>query len=431
VLANDGCIYAVPYKHNKILKIDPTIFTTTQVAKPILFGGPHKYYGGVKANNGCIYFAPHGAKQVLRFDPKRQTTERIGKVYRGSYKWTGGAIDKDGYIYFAPYNASRILRVDPTNNGTVMIGKDFGKHNSKFSGCVASKDGSKICFIPCKSQSLLIYDTTNPDSNSKGCTEIDIHHLLESKSDMMWDGGVLGTDGYIYCIPDRANQILKYHPVKKKPTLVGENLEDSLRKFSGGVMGKDGCIYCIPRETKKVLKYCIYDNTSTFLGKSYDGRFKWSGGVLDEKGDIIGIPFRISRVLRVNPSLKPGYSCGINDSPNGKADRLGRQSYAEALVQQVISMEESSDTAISVGLYSPWGSGNSFFWNLIKEEFRASNSIKANGALNKDNSDPDEDDIDLNEENSENEFNWRAYLYECCVYYFRIGTLPECLPRRK
>jgi hypothetical protein len=57
----------------------------------------------------------------------------------------------------------------------------------------------------------------------------------------------------------------------------------------------------------------------------------------------------------------------IGDSPNEGTDGLGYESYAKALVEHIFRLEKSG--AVSVGLLSPWGSGKSFFWKLIKKEF--------------------------------------------------------------
>jgi hypothetical protein len=75
----------------------------------------------------------------------------------------------------------------------------------------------------------------------------------------------------VYAIPQRSRYVLRIVPSVARPNGVGdvENGGDDARvelldcgeafagckdKFEGGVMGADGCMYCIPLRAKWVLK---------------------------------------------------------------------------------------------------------------------------------------------------------------------------------
>ena len=58
---------------------------------------------------------------------------------------------------------------------------------------------------------------------------------------------------------------------------------------------------------------------------------------------------------------------GTSDSPHGEPDRLGFHIYAEA-VSKVVRAVENPNSSLCVGLFAPWGSGKTFFYNLIKDD---------------------------------------------------------------
>eukprot|EP00729_Bicosta_minor_P021098 gene21098-5295_t len=115
--------------------------------------------------------------------------------------------------------------------------KEDGKY--KYLGGALGSDGNMYCF-PCDAERVLKYDTT---------TDV-----------ISWQNGFQGRDGAVYAIPQRATGVLRVlpaapgsadEPVVEVLECVGEECKD---KFEGGVMGADGCIYCIPLRAKRVYK---------------------------------------------------------------------------------------------------------------------------------------------------------------------------------
>ena len=55
-------------------------------------------------------------------------------------------------------------------------------------------------------------------------------------------------------------------------------------KYLGGVLGSDGMVYGIPGHAKRVLKINPGTSEVSFIGPSFDGKYKWLRGVLAGDG---------------------------------------------------------------------------------------------------------------------------------------------------
>ena len=60
---------------------------------------------------------------------------------------------------------------------------------------------------------------------------------------------------------------------------------------------------------------------------------------------------------------------GVHDSPQGEPDRLGYNIYA-AGISEVVSEIETPDNSLCVALFSPWGTGKTFLYNLIEDQLK-------------------------------------------------------------
>ena len=76
-----------------------------------------------------------------------------------------------------------------------------------------------------------------------------------------FQNGFVARDGCVYAIPQRSRAVLRIVPAAdgtSDPIIqlldCGDNMAQYKDKFEGGVMGADGCIYCIPLIAKKVIK---------------------------------------------------------------------------------------------------------------------------------------------------------------------------------
>ena len=69
-------------------------------------------------------------------------------------------------------------------------------------------------------------------------------------------------------------------------------------KWYGGVLAPNGNIYGIPFGSTTVLKIDPTTDTATTFG-SLSGSTKWRGGVLAPNGNIYGIPYSAATVLKL------------------------------------------------------------------------------------------------------------------------------------
>jgi hypothetical protein len=89
-------------------------------------------------------------------------------------------------------------------------------------------------------------------------------------------------------------------PRSQQATLVGDELQGN-GKWHGGVLAADGNIYGIPFNATQVLRFDPRSQQATFVGAELPGGNKWSGGVLAADGNIYGIPSDATQVLRFDP----------------------------------------------------------------------------------------------------------------------------------
>lgn len=76
-----------------------------------------------------------------------------------------------------------------------------------------------------------------------------------------FQNGFCARDGCVYAIPQRSRAVLRIVPAAEPgqdPHIqmldCGDEMAVYKDKFEGGVMGADGCIYCMPMIAKRVVK---------------------------------------------------------------------------------------------------------------------------------------------------------------------------------
>ena len=117
-----------------------------------------------------------------------------------------------------------------------------------------------------------------------------------------WYGGVLSTNGKIYCIPLNSNQVLEIDPSNNTTNLFG-SISGSA-KYAGGVLAPNGKIYCIPFNSNQVLEIDPSNNTTNLFG-NISGSAKYTGGVLAPNGKIYGISWSSSEILEISGVSSP------------------------------------------------------------------------------------------------------------------------------
>ena len=191
--------------------------------------GQWKWHGGLRAGHKIIGF-PNNADCILIIDcqTSRVYTVADASILRSGrhripqddgYKYLGGALTLDGkFAFLFPCDAEQVLRIDCETDELALVGP-------------------------------LLLDGSNKFQN-----------------------GFVGRDGCLYGIPQRATGVLCIHPPETrivgdgKVVVVDETAEhiDIIdcgpelagvkEKFEGGVLGADGCIYCIPLRCRVCVK---------------------------------------------------------------------------------------------------------------------------------------------------------------------------------
>mmetsp|Transcript_19817 Transcript_19817/g.24038 ORF Transcript_19817/g.24038 Transcript_19817/m.24038 type:complete len:212 (+) Transcript_19817:343-978(+) len=144
---------------------------------------------------------------------KTQVTT-VGSNIRGGrhrddnkYKYLGAVVGPDGCVYCVPSDADSVLKIDPSNDGSISeFGEDLGYLAR---------------------------------GNSRGQNK--------------WQNGALLSDGFIYCIPLKAEVVLRLDVYKNQIHLFPHPAK-GLNLWEGGVLGDDGALYCMPLNAEKVLR---------------------------------------------------------------------------------------------------------------------------------------------------------------------------------
>lgn len=299
----NGKIYTCPASGGGIYELDPLnktyyrwypgFSTGFEVGQTV--GGSiypvQKFCNGVVApNNNCIYYIPDGADKILKVDPSTRTQTEIGTAcpyqgfeptsttyytvnLTGRHKYIQGVLGNDGNIYMFgnTTNNPRISKLDPRTDTVTW-------NHIEYSGN--------------------LYGYNNPSGIIKDASGNDIERY--------WSSAVAGPDGLIYLIPDQYPWIYTFNPAgtggqgnsglwpqfgnetadtesNMQAAAVGTtsgsnpitNANDD-QKTCGAVVGADGNIYCGPEKTgsAKILKI-------------YTGRNKFNVGVNPNDSSII------------------------------------------------------------------------------------------------------------------------------------------------
>ena len=266
-LASNGWIYAIPANAERVLKFHP--FTNQLEYIGPSFEGKAKWYGGIIGSDGCIWGVPHNHSLVLRIDPRTDEVSLLGEgtnesnrrpLPDGRWKWHGGLRAGDKIVGF-PNNSDSVLIINCSNLHIYTIGDGSilrsGRHRIpqdnryKYLGGALTQDGRYAYLFPCDAEQVLRIDCVEDKLALVGPL------LLEGEN--KFQNGFVGRDGALYGIPQRSCGVLRIVPRSNtnEEDFVdlmdcGEELVGVKDKFEGGVMGADGCIYCVPLRGKDI-----------------------------------------------------------------------------------------------------------------------------------------------------------------------------------
>ena len=154
--------------------------------------GRYKYLGGALAKNGrYAYLFPCDAERVLRFDCETDEMTLIGPpLLDGENKFQNGFCSPiDGCLYGIPQRAMGVLRIRPAAGNSKVVTDGASSSSSSSNDCeeeTEEKEEDHVDIIPFDEEMVRIKDK--------------------------FEGGVMGTDGSIYCMPLRARRCVRIVP---------------------------------------------------------------------------------------------------------------------------------------------------------------------------------------------------------------------------
>ena len=138
----DGFLYGIPCNGPRVVKFNPLDKSLTEIG-PDLGLGRGKWFCGVRDNNGNIYCAPYNANHILKIKTSDGTVETLDDVElpeSGVLLWQSGALAPDNSIYYMPADARRIMKLNPDNDSLSSVGDDLGGGGDKYRGTVVGSD---------------------------------------------------------------------------------------------------------------------------------------------------------------------------------------------------------------------------------------------------------------------------------------------------
>ena len=119
-----------------------------------------------------------------------------------------------------------------------------------------ASSGPFVYFFPCDAERVLRLDFRLFELELVGPSLLDGENKFQN--------GFAGRDGCLYGIPQRATGILRVEPgyltgqtEDYVDILPIESMKDVKDKFEGGVMGGDGNIFCVPLRSEAAIKVVI------------------------------------------------------------------------------------------------------------------------------------------------------------------------------
>jgi len=229
----DGCIYGLPHNSTGVLKINPKTQEVTILVEGTLSEGRWKWHGGIASSDGSkIIGFPNNADSVLVIDVIKQQVYTVGdsSILRsgyhrvpqdGRYKYLGGSLTADGKLaYLFPCDAEYVLRFDMVTDEMKLVGPHLTEGENKFQNGFVGDDGC-VYGIPQRSSGVLRVIPPGVKRYARDGVALpaddEYVDVIYCGDDMVsckdkFEGGVLGFDGKIYCIPLRAKAFVNIIP---------------------------------------------------------------------------------------------------------------------------------------------------------------------------------------------------------------------------
>ena len=276
VLAPDGCLYCPPGRLARVLRVDTK--ANVRAGQRCRFIGESfgltdscKWLGACLGSDGCVYCVPFDHDRVLMIDPLTQETALIGPTLKGLGKWEGAANGPDGCIWAVCYAARRLLKISPTTQAVELVGPEVptwsstrARYAADFVGVEMGADGllygapaGAVRWLrvhPAEVDNLprLAYDVGARTTSMASGSWVEAN-VLEFGSGLnaqatKWGSTVRAEDGKMYALPSGATKVMTLDPPTHKIQTVGPALGGSaeLLKYKGAVSAPDGRVWGLP-----------------------------------------------------------------------------------------------------------------------------------------------------------------------------------------
>jgi len=178
-------------------------------------------------------------------------------------KWIDFVDGGNGCFYGIPCDARRVVEFNLENKNIKEIGPDLGSQWGKYWNGINGNNGSIYC-LPHRAEYILkITPRKGKDAEIQ---------ILKTKnfSGEKWKKGALAKDGCIYYLPYVGNRVLKLDPNNGDSlSLVGIELDRSF--YVAAVLGEDGYVYGLSSIQEQIIKFNPIDNSVFRIGRHFDG----------------------------------------------------------------------------------------------------------------------------------------------------------------
>ena len=317
-LSLTGNVYFGPFA-GTTTKINPYTDSISYISTP----GNYGYGGMVCANNGKIFMLPWtSASTILIIDTLNNDRvsylDASGIITSSSHR---GLVNYNNFIYAIPHNSDSILRIDPnTNNIFIDISginttnyPSLISNSNKFSGGVVGSDGNIYCIPSSAARALRFNPLTNVVETSQ---TPDISGYMN---------GVLSTNNRIYMIPGLGNNIgyidisnfnipglaantslTSFTNTAGTSTNISALGSGGSAKFQSGILAQNGLIYTVPNTNSRVLAIDTSSNMATQIFPLTNGNLgsdAFSGCVLAPNGKLYIAPLNNSTALIIKTGI--------------------------------------------------------------------------------------------------------------------------------
>jgi hypothetical protein len=256
----------------------------------------YKYAGGVLAPNGKIYCIPLVANNVGIIDPNTNTIDTTTIPTATGGKYLGGVLAPNGKIYCIPGSATNVGIIDPVTNTidttTISMTRypDLSANLIKFWGGVLATNGK----IYCSPRDVTYVGIIDPINNTFDSTSITFTRIQSGGGTLQYPTGALGSNGNIYFCPFDATSVLRVRPTDNSLNFINVSSYPSFGngRWYGAACGPDGNVHLMPYGTNAVVRIDVSTETIIREFDISDNQGWCSGAVLGLDGIIYGTPNR-------------------------------------------------------------------------------------------------------------------------------------------